>query len=289
MENIISNYVLFLIKIITLLIIIIAIFIKITQRKTDKNFKIININEEFKKNTNKLLKELNIKNKNVTTYKRNKNLIILDFNGDIQATAILDLKNIISYLITILNEHDEIIVRINSSGGFINNYGLAANQFERIKKKNIKLTMSIDLIAASGGYLIASVGEKIIASEFAIIGSIGVIGIVPNINKLLKKYNIEIEHHTTGEYKNTLSILGENTQKGREKFIQSLNNAHEIFKQYIKKNRKDINIENVSTGEYWYGKHALKENLIDEIKTSDEFIMEKMQEYNIFIIKKNEH
>ncbi len=289
MENIIHNYILFLaISITFLAILIVSSIIIITIKKHNKNFKIININENFKKDKKHILKEANITLKeNKRKNKHYKNLFILDFNGDIHANDIFELRNIISCLIDISTKDDEIMIRLNSSGGFINNYGLAAVQIERIKKQNIKLTISIDLIAASGGYLIASVADKIIAAEFSIIGSIGVIGIVPNINKLLKKYGIDIEQHTAGEYKNTLSLFAENTDNGRKKFIKTLNDTHILFKDYIKKNRQNINIDEISSGEYWYGKQALDNRLIDEIKTSDEYIMEKMIDHNIFVISQN--
>ncbi|HIH2763581.1 MAG TPA: protease SohB [Candidatus Azoamicus sp.] len=289
MENIIYNYILFLVKIITFFFIILLFFIIIINiKKYNKKLKIVNLNDQFKKEIKFILKETKIKiinNKKINN--KYNNLFVIDFNGDIYANDIFELRDVISYLIDILNNNDEIMIRLNSAGGFINNYGLAAAQFERIKKKNIKLTISIDLVAASGGYLIASLGDKIIASEFSIIGSIGVIGIAPNINKFLKKYDIEIEEHTAGKYKNTLSFLGENTPEGREKFIHSLNETHTLFKNYIKKNRQKINIEDVSSGKYWYTKNALKKKLIDEIKTSDEYIKEKLVDHNVFIINKN--
>ncbi|HIH2763862.1 MAG TPA: protease SohB, partial [Candidatus Azoamicus sp.] len=210
------------------------------------------------------------------------------FNGDINASEIKNLKKILSIIILNKLNVDEVLLKLTSSGGIVTNYGLAATQLKRLKNENIKLTISIDTVAASGGYMIACVADKIIASQFSIIGSIGVLGVIPNINKALNKHNIEIEYHTSGKYKKTLSLIGENTEDGRKKFIESLENTHFLFKSFIKENRNNINIEEISTGEYWYGIDALKLNLIDKIQTSDEYILEKMSENNIYEIKFND-
>ncbi len=175
-------------------------------------------------------------------------------------------------------------MKLTSNGGFVNYYGFAASQLNRLKSKNIKITASVDLIAASGGYLMVSVADKIIASNFAIIGSIGTLGIVPNFYKLLKKHDIDIEHHTSGSYKSTLNILSKNTDIGRIKFIKNLNRTQKIFKDIIKKNRSNLNIDEVSTGEYWYAVDAINYKLVDKIQTSDEFIFENLNKFNIYEI-----
>lgn len=293
MNNIIINeYVIFIIKLITLLFIPILIIILIkTNKKQNKNINIENINEKFKKNKeiiNSIILDKNEYKKQQKTLKKNNNknnLFIIKFNGDIQAKEIIKLRDIISNIILIAKEHDEVMIILNSSGGLVNNYGLAAAQLERIKKKYIKLTISIDLIAASGGYLMAVVADYIIAAEFSIIGSIGVIGQIPNFNKLLNKNNIDIEQHTSGKYKKNLTIFGKNTEIDRNKFIEILNRTHNLFNEFILKHRKNINIEKISTGEYWYAKEAINLNLIDEIKTSDEYIIEKLDLSNIYEIK----
>ena len=301
MHYILNEYVLFIFKIITITIIpIILLFItKNKYKKNTTNIHIENINNKYILLQKKLLNHIYEKNekkiyikKLTNDYKKlikysKQNLFIINFNNDLNASDIINLKDIISTIILISKKNDEVLLKLTSGGGFINNYGLAASQFKRLKEKNITLTISIDLIAASGGYLIASVANKIIASQFAIIGSIGVIGIIPNIKKLLNNNNIEIEHHTAGEYKNTLSMVGENTEKGRKKFIESLNDAHTLFKQFIKDNRPILHIDKVSTGEYWYGKNALKLNLIDKIQTSDEYIFNKINNIKIYEIKIN--
>lgn len=298
MSYILNEYIIFILKILTVLIVPIVFIILIKIKKTNKSSQIIikNVNEHFnllkeytykKINTKKTYKEksktlktsINIFKKNIQS-----NLFIINFNGDVNATETRQLKDIISLIILTANENDEVLLKLNSNGGFVNSYGLAATQLQRLKNKNINLTISIDLVAASGGYLMASVANQIIAAPFAIIGSIGVIGIVPNFNKLLEKHNIEIEHHTAGEYKSTLNIFSKNTDNGRKKFIETLEQTHTLFKNFITENRKNIDTQKVCTGEYWYAKDALNLNLIDKIQTCDDYILESLYKKNIYEI-----
>ena len=218
MQNMLNEYLLFILKLTTiglLPLIIISLILYMFKTQQKNNINIININKKYLS----LQKHFYQNTCNKKTYKENakhlqnsyktlkksitSNLFIINFNGDINAKNIIYLKDIISTIILIGKKNDEVLLNLTSGGGLINNYGLAASLFKRIKNNNIKLTISVDLIAASGGYLIASVADKLIASQFAIIGSIGVIGVIPNFNKLLNKNNIEIEHHTAGEYKST--------------------------------------------------------------------------------------
>ncbi len=286
MKNLINEYILFLLKLITIIIIItIPIIILILNKdKKIENIEIENINKKYEQIKKKILLKTTTKVK-ILKKEKNGNIYIIKFNGDIYAREITKLKEIISVIISIIKDNDEILLIINSNGGLVNNYGFAASQIERIKKNNIKLTVSIDLIAASGGYLIACVANEIIASQFAIIGSIGVIGQIPNFNRLLEKNSIDIEQHTSGDYKTTLTILGKNTEKGRKKFCETLVYTHELFKDFIKKHRQNIVIDKVSNGDFWYAEEALKLKLIDKIQTSDEFIMENIEKKNIFEIK----
>lgn len=298
MNNIAINYITFLIEILTLITLItLPIIIMIIKTKKEQYLKISHLNENliklkkifYSKIYNKKVSKELIKHLEKEFYhfkqKKKKNLVIINFNGDLTASDTYKIKNIISLLISERKNIDEVLVKLTSSGGLVNNYGLAALSIKMLKDKNIHVTVSIDLIAASGGYMIASVANKIIASPFSIIGSIGVIGIVPNFNKFLNNKNIDIEYHTSGEYKSTLSMIGKNTDSGRIKFIQTLENTHKLFKTFIKENRPQIDVEKVSTGEYWYGIDALKFNLIDKIQTSEEYIMEKMTEVNIYEIE----
>ncbi len=302
MENIITIYFIFLLKLLTFILFILFILMLISSliiKKHNSLININNINDKYyvltKNFIKKTIKKSEIKDvvkkieKSLKETKKNKkNLVIINFNGDITASEINNLKDVISLIILNKEYINEVILKLTSNGGIVTNYGLAATQLKRLKNENIYLTISIDNIAASGGYMMACVASKIIASPFSIIGSIGVLGIIPNINKLLSKNNIEIEYHTSGKYKKTLSIIGENTELGRKKFIESLENTHNLFKIFIKEHREKIDIDNISTGEYWYGIDALKLNLIDEIKTSDEYILSKINDTNIYEITLND-
>jgi len=209
-------------------------------------------------------------------------LFIIRFDGDMHASEVENLRESITTILSIAKEPDEVLVIIESPGGIVHCYGLAASQLVRIKQHNIKLTVAVDQIAASGGYMMACVADKIIAAPFALLGSIGVLAEVPNFNRFLKRFDIDIEHHTAGEYKSTLTMLGKNTEKAREKFQEELEEIHVLFKQFVATNRPQLDIAKISTGEAWYGTQALELKLVDLIQTSDDFIIEKSANSDIF-------
>jgi serine protease SohB len=211
-------------------------------------------------------------------------LFVLRFSGDLHASEVDNLREEITAILSFAKTTDEVLVTIDSSGGIVHDYGFAASQLSRIRNKGIKLTVAVDLVAASGGYMMACVANHIIAAPFAIVGSIGVLAQLPNFNRLLNKYDIDIEQHTAGEYKTTLTILGKNTNKAREKFQQELEETHTLFKQFVKTNRPLIDINHIATGEYWYGIDALGKKLVDEIKTSDDYLMEKADSMDMYEI-----
>jgi len=211
-----------------------------------------------------------------------KRLFVIDFEGDIRATQIVDLKELITAIIEIATENDEVLVIIDSAGGYVHSYGLAASQLHRLKARNIRLTVSVDKCAASGGYMMACVADSIIAAPFAIVGSIGVVAQLPNFHRWMDKNLIDYELHTAGEYKRTLTLFGENTDKGREKFQQEIEETHQLFKQFIQQHRSQIDMTQVATGEHWHAIDALKYKLIDEIKTSDDFILEKTKSAQVY-------
>ena len=211
-----------------------------------------------------------------------KRLFVLDFDGDMKASAVNSLREEISAIIAIAGKQDEVLLRLESPGGMVHSYGLAASQLRRLRNRNIDLTIAVDKVAASGGYMMACVANKIVAAPFAIIGSIGVIAQIPNFHKLLKKMDVDYEQHTAGQYKRTLTLFGENTDQDREKFQQELEDTHELFKAFIKDNRPELDVETVSTGEHWYGTRAMDKGLIDEISTSDDLIIKAVKDYEVF-------
>ena len=180
------------------------------------------------------------------------------------------------------------LLKLESPGGVVHGYGLAASQLQRLKAKNIPLTVAVDKVAASGGYMMACVADKIVSAPFAVIGSIGVVAQVPNIHRLLKKHDIDVDVMTAGEYKRTVTLVGENTEKGKQKFQQELEETHDLFKQFVTQHRPQLDIEKIATGEHWFGQQALALNLVDEIATSDDLLVKAVEDKEIIELKYKE-
>lgn len=219
---------------------------------------------------------------------RKKRLFVLDFDGDIKATDVENMRQEISALLTIADKEDEVLVRLESGGGTVHGYGLAASQLQRIRDQNIPLTISVDKVAASGGYMMTCVANKIIAAPFAIIGSIGVLAQIPNLNRLLKKYDVDFEQLYAGEFKRTLTLFGENTDKGRAKMQQELEETHELFKSFVKSQRPGLDVDKVATGEHWLGTRALELGLVDQLQTSDDYLMSLRNDAELILIEYSE-
>ncbi|MDX2463669.1 MAG: protease SohB [Porticoccus sp.] len=212
-------------------------------------------------------------------------VFVLEFKGDMSASAVTNLREEITAVLSQASAEDEVVVRLESAGGMVHSYGLAASQLDRVKKKGIPLTVCVDKVAASGGYMMACVANKIIAAPFSILGSIGVVAQLPNFNRLLKKHDVDIELHTAGEHKRTLTMLGENTDEGREKFIEDLEDTHELFKEFVSAHRESVDINAIATGEIWLGTRAKKLALVDELMTSDEYLVDKSSDADIYEVK----
>jgi serine protease SohB len=155
----------------------------------------------------------------------------------------------------------------------------------RVRERNIPLTVAVDKVAASGGYMMACVANKIIAAPFSIVGSIGVVAQIPNFHRLLKKHDIDFEQFTAGEFKRTVTMFGENTEEGRVKFRKEVEDIHLLFKDFITQHRPKVDIASVSTGEHWPGIRALENQLVDELKTSDDYLLENSKDADLFEIK----
>lgn len=216
--------------------------------------------------------------------KREPHLFVLDFNGSIDAKEVASLREEVTAILAVAREGDEVLLRLESGGGMVHGYGLASSQLDRIKAAGLPLSISVDKVAASGGYMMACIADKIISAPFAIVGSIGVIAQLPNFNKLLKKHDIEFEQLTAGEYKRTLTMFGENSDKAREKFKQELEETHGLFKDFIRERRPDLDLEKVATGEHWFGTQAKELGLVDEIKTSDDVVVEACKDKTVLSI-----
>ena len=243
----------------------------------------------------KLLSEQKKTAKNVSEsdIKKRSKVYVLNFDGNISASAVGHLREEITAVLTQATPNDEVLLKLESAGGMVHSYGLASSQLDRLRKKNVPLTVCVDKVAASGGYMMACVADKILAAPFAIIGSIGVVAQMPNFNKVLKKHDVEFELLTAGEHKRTLTMFGENTEKGRGKFIEELEETHQLFKEYVSTRRPQIDIDKIATGEIWYGARAKDIKLIDDIQTSDEYLVSRIEDADVFevayVFKKKLH
>jgi serine protease SohB len=207
---------------------------------------------------------------------------LLEFDGDILATQVERLREEVSAIAAVATEADEVVVKVESSGGAVPHYGLAAAQLVRLRERKIKVTACIDRVAASGGYLMACVADRIVAAPFAVIGSIGVVAQVPNLHRLLKKHDVDFEEATAGEFKRTVTLLGEITPKGRAKLQEQLEETHHLFKDFVKSYRPQLELEKVATGEYWLGTKALELRLVDQLGTSDDYLMQRTKDAQVF-------
>ena len=242
--------------------------------------------EKKEKQTAKLDdKEARKRAKNDQSEPDKKRLFVLNFDGDMLASQVASLREEISALLGEVSEGDEVLVCLESPGGLVHGYGLAASQLQRIRDAGVTLTIAVDKVAASGGYMMACVADKIIAAPFAILGSIGVVAQLPNFHRLLKKNDIDVELLTAGEYKRTLTMFGENTDKGRDKFIDDLEDTHALFKAFVQAARPVVDIDTVATGEIWYGQTAIDVELIDELGTSDSYIQGQLDDADILEVR----
>ena len=313
-SDILTGYGIFILEILTILLVIaaiVAMIISAKQRNATHHGELVvtDLSEEFKETIKHLrdfqlseeelkqaekaqkkvkkqeAKALKAKLKNGEKETPKPCVYVLDFKGDISASETTALREEISAIINVAKADDEVLLRLESPGGVVHGYGLAASQLARLKPKGIKLTVAVDKVAASGGYMMACVADKIVSAPFAIIGSIGVVAQIPNIHRLLKKHDVDVDVMTAGEFKRTVTVLGENTEKGKQKFQQELEETHQLFKQFVSQNRPCIDIDKIATGEHWFGQQAIDLKLVDEISTSDDLILEKMKEKHVVSVK----
>jgi serine protease SohB len=307
------EYGLFLAKSVTILVailVVIAVIVGASQRHRESeagHIEVRNLNESLEAITHNLksvvqnvelrkkeakdekkkakAKQKDLKKEVKEGHENRPRLFVLDFKGDVQASEVTGLREEITAILSIAEEADEVMVRLESPGGVVHGYGLAASQLQRVRNKSIPLTIAVDKVAASGGYMMACIANKIIAAPFALLGSIGVVAQIPNFHRLLQKNEIDVEVLTAGEYKRTLTLFGENTEKDREKFVSELEDVHRLFKEFVSSNRPVVNIDEVATGEAWFGIRALERDLVDELKTSDEYIIDQCADRDAFLVK----
>ncbi|MBK1704681.1 protease SohB [Halochromatium glycolicum] len=212
-------------------------------------------------------------------------VFVVDFHGDLMATEVGALREVVSALLTAASDRDEVLVRLENAGGAVHEHGLAAAQLLRLRRAGIPLTVAVDKVAASGGYLMACVANRILAAPFAVIGSIGVLAELPNFHRLLQEKGVDFELHTAGEHKRTLTLFGENTEEGRAKLREQLEDTHGQFKVFISRYRESLDLGRVATGEYWHGEQALELGLIDAVQTSDDYLLAARAEADLFKVR----
>lgn len=214
--------------------------------------------------------------------KPRRRVFVVNFRGDIKATAVASLREEITAILSFARPDDEVVLRLENAGGLVHEHGLAASQLTRFKRKGIPLTVAVDKVAASGGYMMACVADRIIAAPFAVVGSIGVLAQLPNFHRWLDTHGIDFEQFKAGELKRTMTIFGKNTDEDRAKFKEDIEDVHALFKEFVAENRPSIDIARVSTGEHWYGKRALNVKLIDDLKTSDDYLLDASRDADVY-------
>jgi serine protease SohB len=211
-----------------------------------------------------------------------KNVFVLDFRGDIMASAVESLRHEVSALVSVAGAGDEVVLRLESPGGAAHQYGFAAAQLARLRQKGLRLTACVDRVAASGGYMMACVADEIVAAPFAILGSIGVVAPLPNLHRLLERHGIDYENATAGEHKRTVSMLAAPSEQGRQKFQEQIDDLHALFKEFVHEHRPGLTIDEVATGETFLGPRAVEKGLADKLMTSDDYLVSKLDEANLF-------
>lgn len=292
--DIMSEYLLFLAKGLTLFVLILATLAGIVallsraRHEGREMIQIKNLNRQYermqnsmkaamqpKKSLRKLLKKADKDQSDKASAEQQprRRVFVLNFHGDIIASGVASLREEVTAILSVAEPQDEVVVRLESSGGVVHAYGLAASQLVRIKERGIPLTITVDKVAASGGYMMACVADLLIAAPFAVIGSIGVVSQIPNFNRLLKNHDVDFEQFTAGEYKRTVTLFGETTEAGRAKLQEEVETAHTLFKTFLKTHRQALDIEVVANGEHWFGAEARELKLVDELQTSDDYLL----------------
>jgi len=295
------EYGMFLLKSVTVLAVILMIMgFSMSRKKAEEGeLKVVSLNEKFSqlkdtiqqatvgkkelKEAQKLEKKTQKEAaKNKKEIKSKKRVFVIDFEGDIKATSVPSLREEVTAILSAAKKGDEVLVNLNNSGGVVHEHGFAASQLVRIKDAKLPLTVSVDKVAASGGYMMACVADRIIAAPFAIVGSIGVVAQLPNFNRLLDKAGIDFEQHTAGEYKRNVTMFGKNTEKERKQLKEQLEDIHDLFRGFVAEFRPKLDMKKVGTGQYWYGVKAKELELVDDLMTSDDYLSSIVNKKDVF-------
>ena len=300
----ISSYGLFLAKAVTIIVfiwVVLSMLLSLAHKQHEQDqIEIKNLNSKFeqtklqmqqqllsKKESKELLKQSKKehKKKRKGLAGERKRVFVLNFVGNIKASAVKHLRKEITALLSVATSDDEIVVCLENSGGLVHEHGFAASQLQRIRQRDIPLTVAVDKVAASGGYMMACVANRIVAAPFSIIGSVGVLAQLPNFNRLLEKHGIDFEQVKAGELKRTLTMFGKNTDEDRARLTEQMEETHELFKEFIAEQRSVVDVQAIATGEHWLGKRALELKLIDELITSDDYLLRQSEHADIYEVK----
>ena len=299
MSQFFIEYGLFLLKAVTIvaaIVVVVGVVAAAGRKATHEGLEIESINKKYKSLAKELRQAILNKVEKKKDAKENKKRekaeakesssrprsFVLDFKGDLKASAVPSLREEVSAILQVATAEDEVIVRLENHGGVVHEHGLAASQLARIRDRDIPLTVCVDKVAASGGYLMACVASKIYVAPFAILGSIGVLAQIPNFNRLLDSHGVDFEQITAGKYKRTVTMFGENTDEDRAKLKEELEDVHTLFKTAVSKYRPNLDLDKVATGEHWYGSMALELGLADEIRTSDELLSDLSADRDLY-------
>ena len=303
MTDILMQYGLFLAKAVTVVVAITVIMVVVVsmsrKSRSAERLEVTSLNEKYdamaevlkrgilpKKELKKALKEKKAqqkarkKTKGEASIRRR--VFVINFRGDIKASAVSALREEITAVLSLATQEDETLIRLENAGGLVHDHGLAASQLLRIKQRKIPLTIAVDKVAASGGYMMACVGDRILAAPFAIVGSIGVLAQLPNFHRWLEKHGVDFEQIKAGELKRTITMFGKNTEVEREKVKEQLEDTHLLFKEFVSENRPDVEVDQIATGEHWHASRALELKLVDELITSDDYLLSASKDADVF-------
>ena len=299
-----AEYGLFLLKVVTILAAIVVAIVAATaagRKAAHEGLEVENLNSSFRSLADTLRAATLTKDEQKQAAKERKKeekaesktpsgkprSFVIDFKGDLKASAVASLREEVSAILDVAKEGDDVIVRLENHGGVVHEHGLAASQLARVRDREVPLIVCVDKVAASGGYLMACVASKVYAAPFAILGSIGVLAQIPNFNRALDSHGVDFEQVTAGKYKRTVTMFGKNTDEDRAKLKEELEEVHALFKDAVSKYRPELDLEKVATGEHWYGTSALERGLADELKTSDEVLKALADERDLYRVSFN--
>ncbi len=299
MSQFLAEYGLFLLKAMTIVagvVVVIVVAASVGRKASHEGLEVENLNKKYeslaaslrdailsKDERKKVAKEKKKQDKAAAKEKSTRpRSFVIDFKGDLRASAVASLREEVNAVLDVATDGDEVIVRLENHGGVVHEHGLASSQLARIRDRGMPLTICVDKVAASGGYLMACVANKIYAAPFAILGSIGVLAQIPNFNRMLDSHGVDFEQITAGKFKRTVTMFGDNTDEDRAKLKEELEDVHALFKGAVSQYRPDLDLEKVATGEHWYGTRALTLGLADEIGTSDEVLSDRVAERDLY-------